>query len=67
MDDADRAQAESDRALQSAIERVRIKPRTLPYTSYCWNCGLRIQSPRRWCDIDCRDDWERREHARARS
>lgn len=25
---------------------------------YCLNCGVPIQG-KRWCDINCRNDWER--------
>lgn len=24
----------------------------------CLNCGAEVEGDRRWCDSDCRDDWE---------
>lgn len=28
---------------------------------YCHNCSERVTGNQRWCDEDCRDDWEKRE------
>lgn len=25
----------------------------------CLNCGAAVEDDRRWCDIECRADWER--------
>lgn len=25
----------------------------------CHNCGESVEPPLRWCDAQCRDDWER--------
>ena len=38
----------------------------LPYCGQCYWCGEPLPAPRRWCDADCRDDWER-DHARRRT
>lgn len=27
----------------------------------CLNCGTRLRKGRRWCDPECREDWEARE------
>ncbi len=29
---------------------------------YCHFCGRKIESPKRWCDVTCREDWEREEN-----
>lgn len=33
-------------------------------TGYCLNCGQELLpwsgQPQRWCDAECRDDWEKR-------
>lgn len=59
-DDADLAQARLERE-ESLRRRWAVPPRAAgPYTGYCYNCGARVPSPRRWCDADCRDDWEKR-------
>lgn len=28
-------------------------------TGHCLWCGARLRRPLRWCDAECRDDWER--------
>ena len=66
-DDTDLTNARLEREMAAMIERVRVKPREAgPYTGYCYWCGCRVKSPRRWCDAECRDDWER-DHARRRT
>lgn len=62
MDDADRAQIEIER-WQEMIRRPRL-PRAPEPTGECLWCGEAVQPGRRWCDADCRDEWER-DHARA--
>lgn len=37
------------------------KPAGPVATGCCLNCGQPVESPRRWCDADCRDQWERGE------
>lgn len=32
-------------------------------TGYCLWCGESVTQGMRWCDAECRDDWER-DHAR---
>lgn len=61
MDEADLAQARAERE-DEARRRFRVAPRESvgPYTGYCYNCGVPVIDPRRWCDADCRDDWEKR-------
>jgi len=29
------------------------------HTGECFNCGEPLAAPMRWCDTDCRDDWEK--------
>ena len=31
----------------------------LPSTGYCANCGEALNAVARWCDAECRDDWEK--------
>lgn len=31
-----------------------------PPVGQCYNCGEMLRGPARWCDADCRQDWERR-------
>jgi RNA polymerase-binding transcription factor DksA len=30
-------------------------------TGFCLSCGEPLPDGRRWCNADCRDDWERRD------
>jgi hypothetical protein len=62
MDDADRANAEVERSLQEAL-RSRRPEGPLPQGA-CLLCDEPVDGQRRWCDADCRNQWEKR---RARS
>lgn len=35
-------------------------------TGHCLNCEEKINKDSRWCDTDCRDDWQRNEDSRRR-
>ncbi|PZQ21150.1 MAG: hypothetical protein DI569_12860 [Sphingopyxis macrogoltabida] len=37
---------------------ARRKPDGPPATGHCLNCGEPMPEGRRWCDADCRDDWQ---------
>jgi hypothetical protein len=71
MDDADRADAEIERATKVAVLNAKVM--TLPAKGECYNCeaGFGNDPVRRFCDAECRDDWEagqrRKESARFRS
>lgn len=43
-----------------AVKAIRnnLKP-VAEYTGECLYCGEDVPSPRRWCDADCRDGWEK--------
>ncbi|GAB4173788.1 MAG: hypothetical protein Fur0039_15370 [Rhodocyclaceae bacterium] len=56
-DEADRAQAAIDTLLAAAIAGAKKHGGPLP-TGFCLNCGAPIEEGRRWCDADCRDDWQ---------
>lgn len=57
MDDADRADRETERNLASAL-RLR-RPAGPQATGACNFCGEFLPEALRWCDIDCREDWEK--------
>lgn len=45
-----------DKALQ---ERKRIAKVATPHgVGMCLNCGAEVDGDRRWCDADCRDQWQ---------
>lgn len=39
------------------------KPSAPAPCGFCFNCESPLPAGRRWCDADCRDDWERAERA----
>lgn len=59
----DKAQDAADLFLDVAMKNSRKEgePRA---TGYCLFCGEPVPWVCRWCDADCRDDWEKQEHAR---
>jgi hypothetical protein len=41
-----------------ALESLRSqKPKAL-FTGFCLHCEIVVEEPKRWCDADCRDQWE---------
>lgn len=48
---------ERERLYREAALRAR-KPMGPKPSGFCLNCGEPVRPPRRWCDKDCRDDWE---------
>jgi len=64
MDDIDRAQDQAEKILAANIAAVPHD--TLPATGDCYNCGASVPSGHRFCDVDCRDDYDRQIAARRR-
>jgi uncharacterized OB-fold protein len=60
-DDADNAQRHIEAEMAGLLARRRTEAPAA--TGFCLNCGAVVEPPRRWCDADCRDDWQR-EHGR---
>ena len=61
MDDIDRAQ-ERDAQYQDDCNRERqyqASRQGLPYTGHCHYCGEITGGGRRFCDADCRDEYDR--------
>jgi hypothetical protein len=56
-DDIDLAQERNEFLLKAQIA-VR-KPEGPEATGECLTCSTALPLPRRWCDADCRDDYER--------
>jgi hypothetical protein len=54
-DDADR---QVDQFLQYAVSHKR--PEGPPFTGLCANCGEPVVEPKRWCDVVCRDEEQKR-------
>ena len=56
VDEIDRANKEVEMLLADA-SRMR-KQEAPGYTGHCFWCDEKLPSPRRFCDADCRDEWE---------
>lgn len=54
------ASVDQQAILLAASEKVR-KPEGPAATGRCLYCGAKLprrKQPMRWCDADCRDDWQ---------
>lgn len=62
-DDADLTAERLEREMARLLA-LRLRRASGPQpTGACLWCGKPLAPPLRWCDADCRDDWER-DHAR---
>lgn len=62
MDEIDRANELEERHTAASIRAARgVKVAAVP-TGACLNCGKRLARNKRWCDADCRDDWQARRY-----
>jgi hypothetical protein len=60
-DIADQANDTADLFLQEALtHKKEVAP---DYTGYCHYCHDPVPGNLRWCDMDCRDDWEKHQRA----
>jgi hypothetical protein len=59
MDAADSAQQQMEQL--EKLRRQQKPPMVAEPKGYCLNCGnTDIKKGLRWCDVDCRTDWQRR-------
>lgn len=65
-DPLDRAVIEQEALLQEQLRAARVKqPAPLPFIGTCYNCHETLEDGHRFCDVDCRDDFEARKRSRA--
>lgn len=67
-DPADRASHEEALGLEMALAAARQRlttARVLPVTGKCHNCDEQLDQGERFCDGDCRDDYDHRMKRRA--
>jgi hypothetical protein len=62
-DEIDMAAAQEEAYRAAALNR---RHASLPSVGQCYACGEPLEGSLRFCDTDCRDDWERTEAARKR-
>lgn len=58
MIDAACDREEKDRELALALARQGVE--IIPVTGKCHNCSASVPNGHRFCDVDCRDDWQLR-------
>lgn len=46
--------------LQAALRKSQGKGKAPLATGFCLNCQEKLAEGARWCDADCREDWEKR-------
>jgi len=51
-----------ERDREAAIAQAR-RIDWLPFVGACHNCDAAVPNGHRFCDADCRDDWEKRTNA----
>lgn len=67
MDEADTADIEVERTLATSLRLVRAAP-VLGARGTCLSCEATMDDmAARWCDADCRDDWQRAAEAARRN
>lgn len=59
-DDADRASESEALHFQAALHNAR-RPTGPQAVGRCLSCDEDLEPPLRWCSVDCRDEWERRD------
>jgi hypothetical protein len=65
-DAGDRAQQATEDLTSFTISNIRSNVgRTLLHSGYCYYCDEKVRSPHLFCDLDCRDDWEREQKLKA--
>lgn len=55
----EREQLDRDLAIQSARKGVS----EAPVTGHCLWCNAELAQGKRWCDAECREDWELNQEA----
>lgn len=65
-DQFDRASDLEQKDRDIMIAAIRRRCEALPYAGTCYYCGEFTKAGRRFCDSDCRDDFERQEAIRSK-
>lgn len=58
------SEAQIEREKEARIKAAQAAPPDAAYTGACLFCAEPLAPPRRWCDADCRGDWEREQKSR---
>lgn len=66
MDEIDVANQQMELAIENSLRRNKQHRRVINATGYCLYCKEPLQHGQRFCDEDCRDDFETEEAAKTR-
>ena len=66
MDDADRATRSEELIHQHNIAAVRRRKAELPAVGFCHYCSEPVPAGSRFCDADCRDEYETEQRLKSR-
>lgn len=58
MDDADMADRHNEILTRAHGYQSRKNEPNIIANGYCHHCGAAVGESMRWCDADCRDDWQ---------
>jgi hypothetical protein len=56
----DQATDQEEKAREVALAEVRSRKPSLVLTGFCHNCDEMVRTGMYFCDVDCRDDWQKR-------
>lgn len=66
-DASDRASHLEELERQHLTAKARQNINKMPFTGYCYFCAEETQSPRIFCDVECRDMYEHEQAAHRRN
>lgn len=66
MDEIERAQEREQADRAAAIAAALARAPALPACGECYNCQSAVPPGLRFCDADCRSDWDERKRAEVR-
>jgi hypothetical protein len=65
MDEIDKANERAAQFLAHSLANAARLQVALPSANgHCLNCAETVATDERWCDTDCRDDWQARQQLR---
>jgi hypothetical protein len=59
-DELDLASEREQIARDKAVSVIQNRPPAATANGYCLECQDPVKEGVRWCDADCRDDWQKR-------
>lgn len=62
MDEIDKANERAQELLEESL--AKRKEQGPPPCGFCCFCQAPVPKGHRWCDIDCRQDWEREQQVK---